>query len=171
MVYINDKEVSKKELNRISKRIVENTETIEKSQDIETIENQKKTENNEALEKYPESDDNNGNEENADTTNNISEKSFEESVNNDNIVSDVFEKNEEESHKCESSDNGTEELKVDTDNFSGISKEFVQENPEIEIKSDEKTDDETENDSNNDETTENAKEKKEKKIELPSFMR
>ena len=148
----------------------ENTETIEKSQDIENIENQKKAENNEALEKYPESDDNNGNEENADTTNNISEKSFEESVNNDNI-SDDFEKNEEESQKCESSDNGTEELKVDTDNFSGVSKEFIQENVETEIKSDEKTDDETENDSNNDETTENAKEKKEKKIELPSFMR
>ena len=148
----------------------ENTETIEKSQDIENIENQKKAENNEALEKYPESDDNNGNEENADTVNNISEKSFEESVNNDNI-SDDFEKNEEESQKCESSDNGTEELKVDTDNFSGVSKEFIQENVETEIKSDEKTDDETENDSNNDETTENAKEKKEKKIELPSFMR
>lgn len=148
----------------------ENTETIEKSQDIENIENQKKAENNEALEKYPESDDNNGNEENTDTVNNISEKSFEESVNNDNI-SDDFEKNEEESQKCESSDNGTEELKVDTDNFSGVSKEFIQENVETEIKSDEKTDDETENDSNNDETTENAKEKKEKKIELPSFMR
>ena len=148
----------------------ENTETIEKSQDIENIENQKKAENNEALEKYPESDDNNGNEENTDTVNNISEKSFEESVNNDNI-SDDFEKNEEESQKCESSDNGTEELKVDTDNFSGVSKEFIQENVETEIKSDEKTDDETENDSNNDETTENAKEKKEKKIELPSFMK
>ena len=148
----------------------ENTETIEKSQDIENIENQKKAENNEALEKYPESDDNNGNEENAHSVNNISEKSFEESVNNDNI-SDDFEKNEEESQKCESSDNGTEELKVDTDNFSGVSKEFIQENVETEIKSDEKTDDETENDSNNDETTENAKEKKEKKIELPSFMR
>ncbi len=29
MVYINDKEVSEKELKRMSKRIVENTETIE----------------------------------------------------------------------------------------------------------------------------------------------
>ena len=34
MVYINDKEVSKKELNRISKRIVENTETIEDLQKL-----------------------------------------------------------------------------------------------------------------------------------------
>jgi len=82
-----------------------------------------------------------------------------------------LEKNEEESHKCESSDNGTEELKVDTDNFSGISKEFVQENPEIELKSGEKTDDEAQNDSGNNEIEEKTKEKKEKKIELPSFMR
>lgn len=34
MVYINDKEVSKKELNRISKRIVENAETIEDLQKL-----------------------------------------------------------------------------------------------------------------------------------------
>ena len=34
MLYINDKEVSKKELNRISKRIVENTETIEDLQKL-----------------------------------------------------------------------------------------------------------------------------------------
>ena len=34
MVYINDKEVSKKELNKISKRIVENTETIEDLQKL-----------------------------------------------------------------------------------------------------------------------------------------
>ena len=34
MVYINDKEVSKKELNRISKRIIENTKTIEDLQKL-----------------------------------------------------------------------------------------------------------------------------------------
>ena len=34
MVYINDKEVSKNELNRIGKRIVENTETIEDLQKL-----------------------------------------------------------------------------------------------------------------------------------------
>ena len=134
-------------------------------------ENQEIAENNKVSEKYPENDNNSSDGENTGTVNNISEESFGESVNNDNIVSDVFEKNEEESHKCESLDNGTEELKVDTDNFSGISKEFVQENPEIELKSDEKTDDEAQNDSGNNEIEEKAKEKKEKKIELPSFMR
>ena len=62
-------------------------------------------------------------------------------------------------------------MKVDTNNFSGISKEFVQGNPEIEIKLDEKTDDEAQNDIGNNEIEEKTKEKKEKKIELPSFMR
>ena len=148
----------------------ENTENIQNPTNMENNtqqENQEIAENN----KYPENDNNSSDGENTGTVDNISEESFGKSVNNDNIVSDVFEKNEEESHKCESLDNGTEELKVDTDNFSGISKEFVQENPEIELKSDEKTDDEAQNDSGNNEIEEKAKEKKEKKIELPSFMR
>ena len=152
----------------------ENTENIQNPTNMENNtqqENQEIAENNKVSEKYPENDNNSSDGENTGTVNNISEEFFGESVNNDNIVSDVFEKNEEESHKCESSDNGTEELKVDTDNFSGISKEFVQENPEIELKSDEKTDDEAQNDSGNNEIEEKAKEKKEKKIELPSFMR
>ena len=152
----------------------ENTENIQNPTNMENNaqqENQEIAENDKVSEKYPENDNNSSDGENTGTVNNISEEFFGESVNNDNIVSDVFEKNEEESHKCESSDNGTEELKVDTDNFSGISKEFVQENPEIEIKSDEKTDDEAQNDSSNNEIEEKTKEKKEKKIELPSFMR
>lgn len=152
----------------------ENTENIQNPTNMENNaqqENQEIAENDKVSEKYPENDNNSSDGENTGTVNNISEEFFGESVNNDNIVSDVFEKNEEESHKCESLDNGTEELKVDTDNFSGISKEFVQENPEIELKSDEKTDDETQNDSGNNEIEEKAKEKKEKKIELPSFMR
>ena len=152
----------------------ENTENIQNPTNMENNtqqENQEIAENNKVSEKYPENDNNSSDGENTGTVNNISEEFFGESVNNDNIVSDVFEKNEEESHKCESLDNGTEELKVDTDNFSGISKEFVQENPEIEIKSDEKTDDEAQNDSSNNEIEEKTKEKKEKKIELPSFMR
>ena len=152
----------------------ENTENIQNPTNMENNaqqENQEIAENNKVSEKYPENDNNSSDGENIETVNNISEESFGESVNNDNIVSDVFEKNEEESHKCESLDNGTEELKVDTDNFSGISKEFVQENPEIELKSDEKTDDEAQNDSGNNEIEEKAKEKKEKKIDLPSFMR
>ena len=153
----------------------ENTENIQNPTNVENNVhqvNQEITENDKISEKYPENDNNSSSDgENTGIVNNISEESFGESVNNDNIVSDVFEKNEEESHKCESSDNGTEELKVDTDNFSGISKEFVQENPEIEIKSDEKTDDEAQNDSGNNEIEEKTKEKKEKKIELPSFMR
>ena len=152
----------------------ENTENIQNPTNVENNVrqvNQEIAENDKISEKYPENDNNSSNGENIETVNNISEESFGESVNNDNIVSDVFEKNEEESHKCESSDNGTEELKVDTDNFSGISKEFVQENPEIELKSDEKTDDEAQNDSGNNEIEEKTKEKKEKKIELPSFMR
>ena len=152
----------------------ENTENIQNPTNMENNthqENQEIAENDKVSEKYPENDNNSSDGENTGTVNNISEEFFGESVNNDNIVSDVFEKNEEESHKCESSDNGTEELKVDTDNFSGISKEFVQENPEIELKSDEKTDDEAQNDSGNNEIEEKAKEKKEKKIELPSFMR
>jgi len=152
----------------------ENTENIQNPTNMENNtqqENQEIAENNKVSEKYLENDNNSSDGENTRTVNNISEESFGESINNDNIVSDVFEKNEEESHKCESSDNGTEELKVDTDNFSGISKEFVQENPEIELKSEEKTDDEAQNDSNNNEIEEKTKEKKEKKIELPSFMR
>jgi len=152
----------------------ENTENIQNPTNVENNVrqvNQEIAENDKISEKYPENDNNSSNGENIETVNNISEESFGESVNNDNIVSDVFEKNEEESYKCESSDNGTEELKVDTDNFSGISKEFVQENPEIELKSEEKTDDEAQNDSGNNEIEEKAKEKKEKKIELPSFMR
>ena len=152
----------------------ENTENIQNPTNMENNtqqENQEIAENNKVSEKYPENDNNSSDGENTGTVDNISEESFGESVNNDNIVSDVFEKNEEESHKCESSDNGTEELKVDTDNFSGISKEFVQENSEIELKSDEKTDDEAQNDSGNNEIEEKTKEKKEKKIELPSFMR
>lgn len=152
----------------------ENTENIQNPTNVENNVhqvNQEIAENDKISEKYLENDNNSSNGENIETVNNISEESFGESVNNDNTVSDVFEKNEEESHKCESSDNGTEELKVDTDNFSGISKEFVQENPEIEIKSDEKTDDEAQNDSSNNEIEEKTKEKKEKKIELPSFMR
>ena len=152
----------------------ENTENIQNPTNVENNVhqvNQEIAENDKISEKYPENDNNSSNGENIETVNNISEESFGKSVNNDNIVSDVFEKNEEESHKCESSDNGTEELKVDTDNFSGISKEFVQENPEIELKSEEKTDDEAQNDSGNNEIEEKTKEKKEKKIELPSFMR
>lgn len=152
----------------------ENTENIQNLTNFENNihqENQEMAENNKVSEKYSENDNNSSDGENTGTVNNISEESFGETVNNDNIVSDVFEKNEEESHKCESSDNGTEELKVDTDNFSGISKEFVQENPEIELKSEEKTDDEAQNDSGNNEIEEKTKEKKEKKIELPSFMR
>jgi len=152
----------------------ENTENIQNPTNVENNvhqENQEIAENDKVSEKYQENDNNSSDGENTGTVNNISEESFGESVNNDNIVSDVFEKNEEESHKCESSDNGTEELKVDTDNFSGISKEFVQENPEIELKSGEKTDDEAQNDSGNNEIEEKTKEKKEKKIELPSFMR
>jgi len=152
----------------------ENTENIQNPTNVENNvhqENQEIAENDKVSEKYQENDNNSSDGENIETVNNISEESFGKSVNNDNIVSDVFEKNEEESHKCESSDNGTEELKVDTDNFSGISKEFVQENPEIELKSGEKTDDEAQNDSGNNEIEEKTKEKKEKKIELPSFMR
>ncbi len=152
----------------------ENTENIQNPTNVENNVrqvNQEIAENDKISEKYPENDNNSSNGENIETVNNISEESFGESVNNDNIISDVFEKNEEESHKCESSDNGTEELKVDTDNFSGISKEFIQENAEIELKSDEKTDNEAQNDSGNNEIEEKTKEKKEKKIELPSFMR
>ncbi len=152
----------------------ENTENIQNPTNVENNvhqENQEIAENDKVSEKYQDNDNNSSDGENIETVNNISEESFGKSVNNDNIVSDVFEKNEEESHKCESSDNGTEELKVDTDNFSGISKEFVQENPEIELKSGEKTDDEAQNDSGNNEIEEKTKEKKEKKIELPSFMR
>ena len=145
----------------------QNKENTENIQNPTNVENNVHQENQEIAE----NDNNSSDGENTGTVDNISEESFGKSVNNDNIVSDVFEKNEEESHKCESLDNGTEELKVDTDNFSGISKEFVQENPEIEIKSDEKTDDEAQNDSGNNEIEEKAKEKKEKKIELPSFMR
>ena len=74
--------------------------------------------------------------------------------------------NSENNQKDADIDNGTEELKVDTDNFSGISEEF----PREEVKTDVNKSDKEKKDDNNDGTLV-KEEKKEKKIEIPSFMR
>ena len=66
-----------------------------------------------------------------------------------NATENVFEKNSENNQKDADIDNGTEELKVDTDNFSGISEEF----PREEVKTDVNKSDKEKKDDNNDGTS------------------
>ena len=118
-------------------------EKIENTENIQNSENTKNVKNDEAV-------------------NNTLENSS-ETV---NTTENVFEKNSENNQKDADIDNGTEELKVDTDNFSGISEEF----PREEVKTDVNKSDKEKKDDNNDGTSV-KEEKKEKKIEIPSFMR
>ena len=95
--------------------------------------------------------------------NNVQENPFETG----NVPENIFEGNEETGQKHNIADSVTEELQVDTNNFSGIAEEFVQE----EVKAEENV---ISNDvENNDINEENSvkEEKKEKKIEIPSFMK
>jgi len=95
--------------------------------------------------------------------NNVQENPFETG----NVPENIFEGNEETGQKHNIADSVTEELQVDTNNFSGIAEGFVQE----EVKAEENV---ISNDvENNDINEENSvkEEKKEKKIEIPSFMK
>ena len=95
--------------------------------------------------------------------NNVQENPFETG----NVPENIFEGNEETGQKHNIADSVTEELQVDTNNFSGISEGAVQE----EVKAEENV---ISNDvENNDINEENSvkEEKKEKKIEIPSFMK
>ena len=95
--------------------------------------------------------------------NNVQENPFETG----NVPENIFEGNEETEQKHNIADSVTEELQVDTNNFSGIAEGFVQE----EVKAEENV---ISNDvENNDINEENLvkEEKKEKKIEIPSFMK
>ena len=95
--------------------------------------------------------------------NNVQENPFETG----NVPENIFEGNEETGQKHNIADSVTEELQVDTNNFSGIAEGFVQE----EVKAEENViNNDTENKDNNEENLV-KEEKKEKKIEIPSFMK
>ena len=127
------------------------TENIEHTEFIEPVE---------SIENVP----NSGNIENLhEIGNNVQENPFETG----NVPENIFEGNEETGQKHNIADSVTEELQVDTNNFSGIAEGFVQE----EVKAEENV---ISNDvENNDINEENSvkEEKKEKKIEIPSFMK
>ncbi|ERK66033.1 ATP-dependent metallopeptidase HflB [Leptotrichia sp. oral taxon 215 str. W9775] len=151
---------------------VEHTEFIEPVESIENIENVEQI----AQPQNTENVENIVNEENIlpqeiqevkenlhEIGNNVQENPFETG----NVPENIFEGNEETGQKHNIADSVTEELQVDTNNFSGISEGFVQE----EVKAEENV---ISNDvENNDINEENSvkEEKKEKKIEIPSFMK
>ena len=151
---------------------VEHTEFIEPVENIENIENVEQIaqpQNTENIENFV-------NEENIlpqeikevkenlhEIVNNVQENPFETG----NVPENIFEGNEETGQKYNIANSVTEELQVDTNNFSGIAEGFVQE----EVKAEENV---ISNDvENNDINEENLvkEEKKEKKIEIPSFMK
>ena len=130
---------------------VENIENIPNSGNIENLENILPQEIQEVKENLHE------------IVNNVQENPFETG----NVPENIFEGNEETEPKHDNVDVITEELQVDTNNFSGISEGFVQE----EVRAEENL---ISNDvENNDINEENIvkEEKKEKKIEIPSFMK
>ena len=151
---------------------VEHTEFIEPVENIENIENVEQI----AQPQNTENIENIVNEENIlpqeiqevkenlhEIGNNVQENPFETG----NVPENIFEGNEETGQKHNIADSVTEELQVDTNNFSGIAEGFVQE----EVKAEENV---ISNDvENNDINEENLvkEEKKEKKIEIPSFMK
>lgn len=145
---------------------IENVQPIENIENIEQIAQPQNTENVENI----------VNEENIlpqeikevkenlhEIVNNVQENPFETG----NVPENIFEGNEETGQKYNIANSVTEELQVDTNNFSGIAEGFVQE----EVKAEENV---ISNDvENNDINEENLvkEEKKEKKIEIPSFMK
>ena len=91
--------------------------------------------------------------------NNVQENPFETG----NVPENIFEGNEETEPKHDNVDDITEELQVDTNNFSG----FVQE----EVKAEENLNSNNTENKNINEEDSVKEEKKEKKIEIPSFMK
>ena len=141
----------------------ENTENIQNPVNVENNVHQEVKENHHEFSgEKVENSENTENVKNDEAVNNTLENSTETG----NATENVFEKNSENNQKDADIDNGTEELKVDTDNFSGISEEF----PKEEVKTDVNKSDKEKKDDNNDGTSV-KEEKKEKKIEIPSFMR
>ena len=141
----------------------ENTENIQNPVNVENNVHQEVKENHHEFSgEKVENSENTENVKNDEAVNNTLENSTE----TENATENVFEKNSENNQKDADIDNGTEELKVDTDNFSGISEEF----PKEEVKTDVNKSDKEKKDDNNDGTSV-KEEKKEKKIEIPSFMR
>lgn len=133
---------------------IENFEQIAQPQNTEYVENVVNEVNNfpQEIEEVKENQ--------HEIANNLPENPFETG----NTPENVFEGNEP---KLDNVDNIIEELQVDTDNFSGISEGFVQE----EVKAEENViNNDTENKDNNEENLV-KEEKKEKKIEIPSFMK
>ena len=153
----------------------QNKENTENIQNAVNLENNVHQENQEVKDNHHEfSGEKLENSENIQNSENTENVKNDEAVNNTlenssetvNATENVFEKNSENNQKDADIDNGTEELKVDTDNFSGISEEF----PREEVKTDVNKSDKEKKDDNNDGTSV-KEEKKEKKIEIPSFMR
>ena len=153
----------------------QNKENTENIQNAVNLENNVHQENQEVKDNHHEfSGEKLENSENIQNSENTENVKNDEAVNNTleyssetvNATENVFEKNSENNQKDADIDNGTEELKVDTDNFSGISEEF----PREEVKTDANKSDKEKKDDNNDGTSV-KEEKKEKKIEIPSFMR
>ena len=95
--------------------------------------------------------------------NNVQENPFETG----NVPENIFEGNEETGQKHNIADSVTEELQVDTNNFSGIAEGFVQE----EVKAEENVNSNNIENKNINEEDSVKEEKKEKKIEIPSFMK
>lgn len=95
--------------------------------------------------------------------NNVQENPFETG----NVPENIFEGNEETEPKHDNVDDITEELQVDTNNFSGISEGFVQE----EVKAEENLNSNNTENKNINEEDSVKEEKKEKTIEIPSFMK
>ena len=151
---------------------VEHTEFIEPVENIENIENVEQIaqpQNTEYVENFV-------NEENIlpqeiqevkenlhEIVNNVQENPFETG----NVPENIFEGNEEPGQKHNIADSVTEELQVDTNNFSGIAEGFVQE----EVKAEENVNSNNIENKNINEKDSVKEEKKEKKIEIPSFMK
>ena len=143
--------------------VSENVEYVEFIEPVENIENIPNPGNIENLENILPQEIQEVKENLHEIVNNVQENPFETG----NVPANIFEGNEETEPKHDNVDIITEELQVDTNNFSGISEGFVQE----EVKAEENV---ISNDvENNDINEENIvkEEKKEKKIEIPSFMK
>ena len=148
---------------------IEHTEFIEPVESIENVPNSGNIENLQPIENIV-------NEENIlpqeiqevkenlhEIGNNVQENPFETG----NVPENIFEGNEKTGQKHNIADSVTEELQVDTNNFSGIAEGFVQE----EVKAEENViSNDVENNNINEENIV-KEEKKEKKIEIPSFMK
>ena len=145
---------------------VEHTEFIEPVENIENIENVEQIaqpQNTENIENILPQEIQEVKENLHEIGNNVQENPFETG----NVPENIFEGNEETGQKHNIADSVTEELQVDTNNFSGIAEGFVQE----EVKAEENVKSNNIENKNINEKDSVKEEKKEKKIEIPSFMK